>query len=448
MPKTLDEILAACKSLRRIEGQAEVMKFLQAREEDRKKSGCTDVAEVCTVPKTDRVFLKRNIPTGFRQKRLQIDTAQARALAEKSGVVWEVGFETPTLRVLGWRMSDERVDRHGDIVRQNFDWGDYDKNPVFLNCHDWSSEGLIGNVIQHETVLVNEQNYSGPATNGICLFSPDGVDEEADRMFRLAKANIARAGSIGFFPLIIVYVQDEAERTELGLGRWGVIYEKSAVAEFSICPIPANQGALQNGLLKLASHKLLKPTEASAIKTFFAKGKNLFQEGGLDELNKAVDDTFKKAFPGTKSEPESAPKTPPESRSADERLAAVEANQLKLVGTFETMTKNLTLLTALVSGTMSAIKGGMEDLFENQQVLTTENGMSGTPTDKGTEVKDDLDDLEDLVLDEGIEDEDDLDTDDDSDESDSDDDGDELDVELEDIDGDSDESDSDDDLDD
>ena len=390
-PKTLDQRLEKCKSLKRIEGVEAVREFLIKREEARKKAGASDEVRFIKTPDGSREYIARNTPTGFRQKKLQITLDQAKKYASAAGVNWETGFEQPDLRVLAWRMSDERVDRHGDIVRQNFDWSDFDKNPVLLNCHDWGSKGLIGNIIFHETVRVVEDGYSGPATNGLCLFAPMGVDAEADRLYRLARANLARAGSIGFFPSIIIYIQDEAERTELGLGRWGVIYDKSSMAEFSLCPIPANAGALQNALKKMLAHKTISAADAPTLRNLFSQ----------PECVKEIDAIFAPDGKGGKQEPPAVPPSEPKAAkklSPDDRIALLEKQNDELATMLAELTKNVTVMGAVVAGAVSCIRSGMEDLYSNQQEF------GGSPMDKNKdgkgkekpEAKSDLDELDDL----------------------------------------------------
>lgn len=145
--------------------------------------------------------------------------------------------------VLEWVMSDETVDRAGDIIRQNWELRNYKRNPVILWGHalgfDSNADVPIGRAL--------DIAVSDGALIGKLQFAVDEYDKAAT-VFRLAKAGHVNAGSVGFRPLKTTFVEDPGEREKLGLGRYGVVFERSELLEFSLCAVPCNPNALQNSL--------------------------------------------------------------------------------------------------------------------------------------------------------------------------------------------------------
>ncbi len=224
---TWEAKLAACKSLRTITGLAEVGKFLAGRE--------------------DAVTLGAEQDGGFKVQKLVVgDTKIAlpspeeiAELARKAGIEFEPGMEA---RVQPFWASDERVDRDGDIIRQNWELAEFLKNPIILLGHRWGSAPIGASLITEVRNRVDD-DFQGPALFMLPMFATAEQSEEADRVFRLVKAGFLKTGSVGFFPMEILIIDDPDERAELGLGRWGVIFNRSKLIEFSMVSVPANPGA-------------------------------------------------------------------------------------------------------------------------------------------------------------------------------------------------------------
>jgi hypothetical protein len=192
---------------------------------------------------------------------LDDDTLQA--LCKKRGIPWIEGYAG---RGINYYASDERVDRHGDIVIQNWVFNNFKKNPVMLYSHDWELPP-IGSVLDWKVEQRSDKDYTGSALLLSTLFATAEQWAWADTVFRLAAAKIMRAGSVGFYPGEVLWVEDEKERADLGLGRWGYIYNKNELIEWSPCTIPANPGAHQ--LLMSAHQKnLLKPHDINVIREY------------------------------------------------------------------------------------------------------------------------------------------------------------------------------------
>lgn len=144
---------------------------------------------------------------------------------------------------LRWVYSDETVDRAGDIVRQNWELENYKQNPVILWGHAFGADSIADEPIGRSVELT----VASKKLVGTIEFAV-GESERAARIYRLASAGFIKAGSVGFRPLEVRYVEDQAEREKLGLGRWGAVYEKNELLEFSLCAIPCNPNAVQNAV--------------------------------------------------------------------------------------------------------------------------------------------------------------------------------------------------------
>lgn len=127
--------------------------------------------------------------------------------------------------------SSNRPDRMGDIVEQNWDLGDFWKNPVFLFSHQ-SHMPPIGWV--REFTVNNDQTK----TYSRVEFLPAGTNARADELFALAKIGAIRAVSIGFIPM---ETEDRVSKEREWLG---YRFLRSQLVELSLCTVPANADAI------------------------------------------------------------------------------------------------------------------------------------------------------------------------------------------------------------
>ena len=200
-----------------------------------------------------------------------LDPAAAEQLATARGFKWGDGMEA---RVKEYWASDERVDRHGDIVRQFWDLGDFAQNPLMLYAHDWHLPP-VGGILREAVVRRVDPNaggkpgYAGPALLLAALFSL-GAWDWADTVFNLVDGGFLKAGSVGFWPGSILRVTDAAERQRLGLGEWGVIYGSedmpNALVEWTVASVPANPGAHLASLQQLQAAKRLKAGDVQVVR--------------------------------------------------------------------------------------------------------------------------------------------------------------------------------------
>jgi len=151
------------------------------------------------------------------------------------------GYEN---RVRQYTITDETVDRYGDIVRaKGAVLDNFKKNPVLQFAHNYE-QPPVGNAIKvwHD----KETN----AVKAWGLFFDDRMDKSgrSDMIFRLVSANAMRACSIGFMPMEFVVPKSAEEASAMGLGKYGIDFTKWDLMEFSPCPVPANPSALQDSI--------------------------------------------------------------------------------------------------------------------------------------------------------------------------------------------------------
>lgn len=149
-----------------------------------------------------------------------------------------VDIKKRTLTIIG---SDETVDRDGDIIRVN-GWlmDNYQKNPVFLWSHNYSSIPL-GATSQ----LIRRRNPARLEFKDI-RFPTEGLNPFADMILQLYHEGIINASSVGFIPFKWNDLEkDEENRTQWRAGREFI---KQELLELSGCAVPSNPNALQMAL--------------------------------------------------------------------------------------------------------------------------------------------------------------------------------------------------------
>jgi len=182
-------------------------------------------------------------------------------LARARGRKWKAGLET---RAIPYWASDERVDGHGDIVKQNWLFDEFEKNSPMPYSHEWHNVP-IGNILSWRTLNRAEGDYVGQALWLLGLFATLEESARADEVFRLAEAGVLRGGSVGFYSTKLIDITDEAERAKLGLGRWGLILDQNHLLEFSPTTLGANAGAYTI-LSRAKARGLLKATDFGVIR--------------------------------------------------------------------------------------------------------------------------------------------------------------------------------------
>jgi len=172
--------------------------------------------------------------------------------------------------------SDETVDRMGDIIRvKGWDLKNFLRNPQALWAHD--ARALpIGRVTEWEKSEVK----GSPALLETITYLEEGVSAEAEAIWKLVKAGVIKAVSVGFLPLKMAWPESPEERDALGLGPYGVLFEKQEQLELSNCTIPANPSCLATRSVRTALRDMITAgqiTEAVARKLVEIGEKRSFQ---------------------------------------------------------------------------------------------------------------------------------------------------------------------------
>lgn len=275
-PEGVERFLAELKDAVGENGDTSVMQSADGRLCVTKQNNTIGMSDVSSAPSRDRI---------------------EQMVAER-GMPWDEKYAE---RVIPWWASDERVDRQGDIVLQNWKFDDYQNNPLMLYAHRWD-DPPIGTVLNWEVMPRTSRVYNGRSLRLMPLFATKDQYEWADTIFRLAKARFLRTGSVGFYSDNIIQVRDPNERMRMGLGNMGVIYDKNNLIEWTVAPVPANQGALQS--LSLVARKgLLRGEDLSVVKDIF---KSSVKRGAGDaekirDIEKAVGNYWNHLFPATKT---------------------------------------------------------------------------------------------------------------------------------------------------
>lgn len=177
---------------------------------------------------------------------------------KKANIEFAIKAEEMEERTVRFTISKEVVDRDGDIIRADgIDLTNFNKNPVFLLCHD-SHDLPVGKVkkvwVEGKSVKADvyfpklEELASDPAL----------ASEKAklsDFVFHCYKTGMLNAVSIRFLPL-------EYEETKTG---YDVI--KWELLEFSAVPVPANQDSIAEAVKSFG-------LDESVVKDFFTTQKS------------------------------------------------------------------------------------------------------------------------------------------------------------------------------
>lgn len=186
-------------------------------------------------------------------------------------------------RILTFIGSNETVDRHGDIVRvAGWDTKDYKKNPVFLWGHDYYNAPIGRAVKVWKTA---------DALMFRIYFPEAEVSEQSDKVFKLYKAGILSAVSVGFMPTKANYPDSDEERKQLGLGTYGVEFLEQKLWELSAVSVPSNPDALVVDSAEMAECCKSLGIEVSVRKDLSDKQDIV---PGLEEKIKSLEESFEK----------------------------------------------------------------------------------------------------------------------------------------------------------
>ena len=144
----------------------------------------------------------------------------------------EAGGESKGAPPMTFLISNEEVDRHGDVVlAQGWRLDAYRRNPVFLWAHDYTRP-VIGRALSVWTEpgqLLARMD-----------FAPTDFAREVAALYR---SGYQQGVSVGFKPLR--YEERRQDRTGAFLG---IRFLEQELLEVSAVPVPANRNALRRGL--------------------------------------------------------------------------------------------------------------------------------------------------------------------------------------------------------
>ena len=223
--------------------------------------------------------------------------AELEKMATEAGLVWRQDY---CQRAMPWWASDERVDRHGDIVLQNWDFKQFMNNPVMLYSHNWDSVP-IGSVIKWEVMKRRTEDYEGRSLQLLPVFATKDEYDYADTIYRLAKARIIRTGSVGFFTRNVINVADMDERKALGLGPQGMVFDDNLLVEWTVAPIPANTGAVQV-IGKAAKSGLVNPQDLNVLRELRRAHAERTKDANWQSLDSDLVAMWKSVFPEFETE--------------------------------------------------------------------------------------------------------------------------------------------------
>ena len=128
-----------------------------------------------------------------------------------------------------WVMSDMSLDRDQERVDPTgADFKNFKRNPVVLWAHDYTRPaiGKIANAKVKDGKVVGKVEFDDKDT-----------DEFAWMIGQKVKKGIISAGSIGFKPTKVEFVEEPKDATRLVHRNWELM-------EFSICNVPSNPNAM------------------------------------------------------------------------------------------------------------------------------------------------------------------------------------------------------------
>jgi HK97 family phage prohead protease/HK97 family phage major capsid protein len=142
-------------------------------------------------------------------------------------------------------LSDASVDRVGDVIEQNWDLSEFEKNPIALFNHDRNQ--IVGGW--------KDVRVAGKRLVGKLQLAAEGTSEIADTVRKLVAQGFLRATSVGFQPIKKEKLTPDASEF------WGPFrFLKSQLLEASLVSVPANPNAVA-----LARSLNLKPELVGAI---------------------------------------------------------------------------------------------------------------------------------------------------------------------------------------
>jgi HK97 family phage prohead protease len=141
-----------------------------------------------------------------------------------SGMIQKFTSELAAQRQVRFIASDATPDRQGDVLLpEGCDLTNFKRNPVLLWMH--RADMPVAKAI--------EISASSRGVVALAQFPDEGVDEQADKVYRLIRSGVVNSVSVGFMPI---------KSTPLPKG--GSKFTRWELLEVSFVSIPANPSAI------------------------------------------------------------------------------------------------------------------------------------------------------------------------------------------------------------
>jgi HK97 family phage prohead protease len=175
-------------------------------------------------------------------------------------------------RKIRFCFSDGSIDRMGDTISPfGWDLSDFKRNPVALWSHDSTAPpiGRASNIAVEGNRLMGDIEFADVETYSF-----------ADTIYRLLVGKFLQAVSVGFLPTEFAFANDPDRGG-------GIDFKKQQLLEISVCPVPANAGALAEARAKGFDTRPLSRWAERAIDC----GSRLFSRADLCVLRDAASGT-------------------------------------------------------------------------------------------------------------------------------------------------------------
>ncbi len=385
--KDLD--ISKLNSARVIEDPEEIALALRKAEAGRR--GVEESEVDLKIDKEGHVLRRKATGLAVAQKQRHLGAAKLQALVEARGMPWDEGYVG---RDVPYFLSDERVDGHGDIVLQNWIFDVYEDNPVLAFSHYWDSLS-IGVGIDWNVVNRVDDKYTGRALFFRALFATEEMQGFADMTFRMVEAGMFRGISAGFYPGMVIWIEDDDERAEYGLGRYGYVLDQNTLLEGSPTLLPANAGsteieatlakAKKRGLLLAGDLPVLRELERRRIA---ASTRSIEEWGESEGLYRRV---ARLLFPESVFR---------KHEDLDEPIDGAEPEDEQIVVAVEgapeedDLGEKIDGLAALVSEGFGSVLATLDDVREHLETREATRGADDSEPDEGDEDEEDTDGLE------------------------------------------------------
>jgi hypothetical protein len=283
-----------------------------------------------------------------------ITVAEIKAMAKQRDIPWDDAYAD---RVVRYWASDDRLDRQKDIVEQDWNFKEYEQNPVMLYSHKWDMPP-VGNVLDWQVQERDDGSYTGKGLQLTALFATKEQWEWADTVFRLVKANFLRTGSVGFGPGGAEKINKNDPRVKEQDGPYGYRFTKNKLMEWSPTSIPANAGAWST-LRQAKNHDLLEPRDIQVIRELTRM--SMLDEGSGTPAWKSADSsliiTWKTLFPSVSL---------PSAKSIDEPVMLEEIEKPQETSFFPDVLRTLQDQQEEMLDMIKDLRGTIEDMKDRK----------------------------------------------------------------------------------